>query len=301
MIRFFRFIFSIISKLSPQLAGRLTLLLFSYPFKTGRLSAAEKRLAARADMRLKQAQHTMLTVNGKAVALWEFAPMANHQRSCGDAKTILLVHGWMSGARYMVALADALCQEGHRVICLDLPAHGRSQGRITNLAGCADAVRAVIAHDGAVDVIIAHSFGGAVTAWALNGDDRAMLSKAGEVILLAAPNQLASVTAGFSGALGLSPTGQKVFETRLCAPFGRALAAMTGNALFTQAGYPVTAIHSRDDAEVGIEEARKLCTAPPFATLVELDGLGHRRVLYQKDALAAIKAAVAAPPVRETA
>ncbi len=229
-----------------------------------------------------------LQVNGEALIAWDFASSSGDQ-----AKTILLVHGWMSGARYMMALADALCRAGYRVICFDLPAHGRSGGRTTNLSRCADALRHVIGHFGPVDTIIAHSFGGAVTAWAFTGEKAAALRGEGHIILLASPNQLSGVTAGFAAQLGLSSKAQRAYEHVLCKPFGRALASMSGNALFAATPYRITAIHSRDDAEVGVEAARELSATIARVHLVELDGLGHRRILYHKDAMEAVLSAVA--------
>ena len=47
--------------------------------------------------------------------------------------TVLLLHGWGGHARQMLPLADALAARGLRPVLVDLPAHGGSRGRVSNL------------------------------------------------------------------------------------------------------------------------------------------------------------------------
>lgn len=46
---------------------------------------------------------------------------------------VVLVHGWGGQARQMLALADALGNQGLAVVLLEMPAHGRNAGRVSNL------------------------------------------------------------------------------------------------------------------------------------------------------------------------
>jgi pimeloyl-ACP methyl ester carboxylesterase len=278
-----RAVFGLICAISPRLAGGLALRLFSTPLKTKRLSPAETRLAARAKERLAHAERFTVTSNGSDVIAYKFRgePKSNGQ-------TIVLVHGWMSGARYMLAMVDPLVAQGHQVICLDLPAHGESAGKTTNLFACAHALVAVIDHVGGVNRIIAHSFGGAVTAYALSRIRPGQLGSDGRITLIASPNQLKIVTERFGAAIGLTPAALKVYQDRLCAPLGATLAEMDGNIMFAAAGYPLDIIHSVDDPEVSIEEARRYTQMGATAGLTELDGLGHRQILYKPASIAAV-------------
>jgi alpha-beta hydrolase superfamily lysophospholipase len=83
-------------------------------------------------------------------------------------KLVLLVHGWESNAGSMGAIANRLSREGYRVVALDLPAHGKSALAHTNLHECREALRAVIYQlRPASFSIVSHSFGSAVSAFAL--------------------------------------------------------------------------------------------------------------------------------------
>jgi pimeloyl-ACP methyl ester carboxylesterase len=279
--------FRLACAMSPELGGRLALRLFSTPLKTKRLSPAETRLAARAKDRVAHAERFTVTSNGSDVIAYRFGgePKSNRQ-------TIILVHGWMSGARYMLAMVDPLVALGHQVVCFDLPAHGESEGKTTNLLACAQALVDVIDYVGGANRIIAHSFGGAVTAYALSRIRPGQLSSDGRITLIASPNQLKIVTERFGAAIGLTPAALKVYQDRLCAPLGATLAEMDGNIMFAAAGYPIDIIHSIDDPEVSIEEARRYTQMGTTARLREVDGLGHRQVLYKPVAIDAVVASV---------
>jgi pimeloyl-ACP methyl ester carboxylesterase len=282
-----RTIFKTASGISPALAGAMAHKLFSTPLKVGRLSAAEKRLVARAEAKLATAEHIAIATDKHSIAAYRFGAKKDE-----SSKRIILVHGWMSGARFMLAIMDRLVSLGHEVICFDLPAHGSSSGKSTNLIECAEALKSVISHFGPVDRIIAHSFGGAVTAYALSRASKPVLINGGEVILLASPNRLTEVTRHFSKAMGISDKGRLAFEKRLCAPMGGDIRTMDGNLMYAAAGFPLHVIHCKDDAEVSVEEGQRFAELEQQVHYVELSGLGHRRILYAEPALDAIALAV---------
>jgi hypothetical protein len=281
-----RRIFRTTSAISPALAGRMAHWLFSTPLKVGRLSPAEKRLVARADAKLATAEQVFIASGKHQIAAYRFGG-----ETSANSKTIVLVHGWMSGARFMLAIMERLVGMGHEVICFDLPAHGQSSGKSTNLVECSAALAAVIDHFGPVDSIVAHSFGGAVTGYTLGQASRPLLSGNGEVVLLASPNQLAEVTKHFARQMGISDKGRLAFEKRLCAPLGGDIGLMDGNMMFAKAATPLHVLHCRDDAEVAVAEGRRFLELGDNVQFAELSGLGHRRILYAEPALAELEAA----------
>lgn len=285
---FVKTVFQSLDTFSPWLAGRAAHVLFTTPLRAGGMTAAEQRLASRADAKLAEAEDIGFFHHGKRVAAYRF-----DNSNGANGKTAVLVHGWMSGARYMMAMVDPLLAMGYRVVCFDLPAHGRSQGRRTNLVVCAEAFDRLLGDIGSVDLVIAHSFGGAVTAYTLSRLRTRALDPDGRVVLLASPNQLSSVTREFAGALGLSNAARRVYERRLSRKIGASLAEMDGNIMFAAANYPLRVIHCVDDAEVSIDESRRYLESDASdVRLTELAGLGHRRILYHADAIAALQAAL---------
>jgi hypothetical protein len=247
-------------------------------------------MIARADAKLEGAEHFKLTSGTHQIAAYRFG-----QKLGPNAKTVVLVHGWMSGARFMLAIMDRLVSLGHEVICFDLPAHGKSTGKRTNLVECAAALTAVIRLFGPVDAVVAHSFGGAVSAFALSESKEPLLSEGGEIILLASPNRLTEVTKSFARQFGISDKGRLVFEKHLCTPMQQPIEAMDGNIMFAKTGNAMHVLHCRDDREVSVEEGRRFAQMGPDVNYVELTNLGHRKILYAEPALLAVEAAIGKP------
>ena len=87
----------------------------------------------------------------------------------GFGPSILLVHGWDGSARDMSDIALALDRAGARIVALDLPAHGFSEGEKLSAEDAAAAILAVAAKEGPFAAVIAHSFGCPSTVLALEG------------------------------------------------------------------------------------------------------------------------------------
>src|SRR6476660_2685004 len=75
--------------------------------------------------------------------------------------TVLLLHGWGGHARQMLPLAEALAARGLRPVLVDLPAHGSSRGRVSNLPQFSRAIEYASARlqtqDAAPHAVVAHS------------------------------------------------------------------------------------------------------------------------------------------------
>ncbi len=236
-------------------------------------------------MRLAKAEKLVVSVDAGNIAAYRLG-----ERHPDNGRTIILVHGWMSGARYMLALAEELVAGGDEVICFDLPAHGKSSGITTSLAPCARALKAVADQCGPVNMIVAHSFGGAVTAYATRALNLRLAGDDARIILLASPNRLSVVTQRFGDAIGLSLAARQNYEARLMAPFGGDLSAMDGNVLYA-GGVPLHVIHCVDDTEVPFSEGQRFTELGNQVRLTSLSQLGHRRILYAPAALSALRQA----------
>src|ERR671919_499626 len=72
---------------------------------------------------------------------------------------VLLMHGWGGARAQMTGFVDPLLFAGYRVVAYDQPAHGESDGKMTNLLEIAPTMDLIVEHEGNFDAIIAHSFG----------------------------------------------------------------------------------------------------------------------------------------------
>lgn len=86
-----------------------------------------------------------------------------------DGRPLLLIHGVTSSAGTWWRVAPALAEDGHRVVAVDLPGHGRT-GHWPNRPAFADTARSVAAFASAAGLdgpglqVIGHSWGAMITA-----------------------------------------------------------------------------------------------------------------------------------------
>lgn len=188
----------------------------------------------------------------------------------GRGPAVLLVHGWGSDASRMTAFVDPLVRRGRRVVAVDLPGHGRSAGRRTDILVVRDALLALDVPLGPGAAVVAHSFG----SLAYLAAARAGL-EVGAAVLVSPAIQLADLTRTFQRRLGLSPSTMRELELRLAA-------------FLTDGFYPgllesgpprALVIHDRDDAEIPWKSGQATARALPHAALTTTTGLGHNRIL----------------------
>ncbi len=152
------------------------------------------KLAQRARFHLR---HAVAERFGE-IQIYSFEPS---DRSKG---TILLIHGWGAEASIMAAYAEPLRRTGFRVVAFDLPAHGRLEGKYTNLAACARAAHRVAEQAAPLHGVIAHSLEGLIALWLAEGGPP-LPSKIpiGKIALLACPNRFVDVARNFGAGLRL--------------------------------------------------------------------------------------------------
>lgn len=205
-------------------------------------------------------------------------------RWSASGEPVLLVHGWEGRGSQMGSLARLIATLGFQPITIDLPAHGASPGRQTNLIELAEAVRAMVLHIGGVSGIVAHSFGAAATTVALRSP-----LPVGRLAYIAPTENFAYFPALFGGWLGLSPDlttrMQRSIERRL----GATMAELRGRAIAPTLTHPLLIVHDTDDADVPFEDGAAYAKSWPSAQLVTTGGLGHRRILRDAQTLEAVR------------
>lgn len=199
----------------------------------------------------------------------------------GFGLPVLLVHGWDGSPRDMQDIASALERDGARVIAMDLPAHGFSEGEKLTVEDARDAILAVAGKEGPFAAVIAHSFGCPSTVLALEGG-----LKAGALVFFAPPLRQADQFRRLGGRFGL--TDEEIEETlnRMRAA-GSSVDQMDLAAKGASRGEPLLVIHSDDDEMTPLAGSRELAAAWPDARLIEAEGLGHNLVMRDPALVAA--------------
>ena len=193
----------------------------------------------------------------------------------------LLVHGWGGHAAQMLPLAEALSQQGLQPVLLEMPAHGRSGGSVSNLpqfARVLDYVTARLQQQGMqVRAMVAHSLAANAAAYATS---RGL--EVERLVLLAPPASPHEYTRLFAKVFGLSEATRAAMQKRIEAREGILMPQFEPAAVGPRIRVPTLVVHDRDDSINRFADGQAYAHAVRGAQLLATQGLGHRKIL--KDA-----------------
>jgi len=259
-------------RLWPSLAVHIAGRLFATPFPPKWL---RRRKAWQGDWRIER-----WPFEGSSVTLYARAAAAH-------APVVLLVHGWGGHARQMLPLAEATSQAGLRPVILEMPAHGRSGGAVSNLPQFARAIEYVCARlhrDGQeLRAVVAHSLGANGAAYAASRGPVAQ-----RLVLIAPPASAREYTRLFAAVLGLSERTRARMQLRLEAAEGILMAQFEPAAVGARIAAPTLVVHDRGDNINRFADGQAFADAIPGAALLPTEGLGHRRLLKDPQVLQAV-------------
>ena len=195
--------------------------------------------------------------------------------------TVLLMHGWGGSRAQMTGFVDPLLSAGYRVVAYDQPAHGDSDGKMTNLLEIAPTMDLILKQEGKFDAIIAHSFGTLITSYALVNRNFPPPSR---LVYFGAFNRLMDSLPRFQVISGLPDEIIDGFRIKLYENFGQdVLEAIVHEQLAPQIDIPVLMFHDVADNVTPVEDSRAIAQVWKSARYIETEGLGHRGALQTQE------------------
>lgn len=259
-IRITQFLFPIIEKLSLTLAVKYFDRIFFTPF---RYKTPVRELATE-----KDAEKFSLTSNGKRIQCYQW----------GDESKpyVLVMHGWAGRATQFRKFIPLFIDGGYRIIGFDGPSHGKSEGSRTTIADFSDAMKTLASVKGNPVAIIAHSFGGGASLFAIvNG------FPVKKLINMASPSIADRIIQSYLKVIGGSSQVGEGFKKRVREKYGKSFEEYTALELIKKVpvDFKFMVVHDKDDREVDIIHVQELVKVYPAARLELTSGLGHNRIL----------------------
>jgi pimeloyl-ACP methyl ester carboxylesterase len=199
----------------------------------------------------------------------------------GSGPVVLLIHGWDGRGSQMAAFAAPLAAAGYRSVAVDLPAHGQSTGRRTNMAEAAEAINSIAKTVGPVEAVIGHSFGAGALA-------RSLVTglNVNKAVLISSPANLRWMADSFYSMLDLPPRIQRGIEARINRDYGESIwQEVSADYNLRGSSIPGLIFHDRGDRDIPFSQAERIDDAWPAARLIATDGLGHRRILRNQEVI----------------
>jgi len=190
---------------------------------------------------------------------------------------VLLMHGWGGARAQLTSLVDPLLRAGYRVVVYDQPAHGESDGKMTNLLEIAPTLDLIAEKEGNFEAIIAHSFGTLITSYALV---KRNFPPPARLVYFGAFNRLMDSLPRFQVLAGLSDEIVDGLRSMIYENFGRdVVEAIVNEALTPHIPIPALMFHDMTDSVTPISDSHAIAKAWAGAQLIETSGLDHRGAL----------------------
>ncbi|ATN34687.1 alpha/beta hydrolase [Rhizobium sp. ACO-34A] len=274
--------FSVLERVSPDIAARLAFLLFCVtPSKKPKGDKAKVVFAAGAQ-RLSAAEKVTLPISSGFVSAYRLASREAAPRR------VLVVHGWGARAEYLTDIASGLQASGAEVVLLDLPGHGRSSGRLLDMRRAAEAIVAAQAQFGPFDGAVGHSFGGASLMTASGGIFGCIPAfRAGRMVLIGSPSRITDVMRDFADLVGLGSVVRERLAAYSETMTGAPVEAYDAVPIARRIDRSLLVIHAEDDKEVRAEHARRYLGISEKVQHFWANGYGHRRIVSAPEVIAA--------------
>ena len=169
---------------------------------------------------------------------------------------VLLMHGWGGARAQMTGFVNPLLSAGYRVVAYDQPAHGESDGKLTNLLEIAPTMDLIKEKEGNSDAIIAHSFGTLITSYALVNRNFPPPSR---LVYFGAFNQLLESLPRFQVLANLSDEVMDGLRNMIYENFGEGvLDAIVNETLVQKINIPALMFHDASDNVTPVEDSRAI-------------------------------------------
>ena len=258
VVRILRFIFPLLERFVPGLAKALAVRLFLTPVRS-----PYKR--EELDI-IKTYQLSELTIQGKKVIYY----------SKGEGPTLLLVHGWSGRAMQFRKMAAFLIKEGFKVVLIDAPGHGLSEGKRSTIFQFAEAFEAVQKKEGNIKAVIAHSLGAAAVSYSAS-----MGNVIPPFVVLGAPVIAHDILQSFSDTINASSLVHEAIREAAIDVYNKAFDDVSMQETFKHVNGPVLSLHGKKDRDVPLTHQAYLIKLNPNIDHRIYDDLGHRSILKE--------------------
>jgi predicted alpha/beta hydrolase family esterase len=268
MLRIITVVFPWVEKFAPWIANRFFVHLFFSPIN---FRTPEKEIKAETF-----SETFAIDVAGKRIQCYRWGNNTN---------TILVAHGWAGRATQFRRFVKPLLKAGYQVVGFDGPAHGKSDGRKTNLTEFEVTIREIVKYVGNVQAIVAHSFGGAASLYAIAHGLPVKI-----LVNIASPTIGDEVINTFLRAIKGSQKTGDAFKSYIVKKFGKPFDQFSSleSIKHVPPDLSLLLVHDEDDRDVSLDHSKELMKRYSPATLLQTKGLGHTRILKDDQVIRAV-------------
>lgn len=264
----------ILTTISPFLASRFAARLFLSPFKY-KLPERERKM----DRESIESKVIVPSMN-REIVTYEFG---------NSSKKILLVHGWSGRGTQLAKIAEALVEQGYMCVSFDAPSHGKAEGKISMMPFFIKAIHYLDEIHGPFDAVIGHSLGGMSSLRAIR---KGLETR--KLVIIGTANNISEITRHFAQNMRMNNKVARKMKAYLDDRFNEDMDILSGGESAKYVTTPTLIIHDEEDVDVKVNSAYEIHEALENSELMITKGLGHRRILGNKEVINKISTFIAA-------
>jgi len=215
---------------------------------------------------LENSTSFQIHVHDKRIRCWKW----------GQGPGILFVHGWNGRGVNFAYFFRPLIDAGYSVITYDAPAHGQSEGHVTNYFELSDAVRSFLdsSHGFNIQGMIAYSIGASA---AINGisKEKPLI----DVVLIAPALKLKEILFNAFNHHGIPKIVYQSLVAEMERYYGYDVHQDNPDVLAPTISTKMLIVHDKDDRTIPYTDSKILSEKTDNVFLYTTEGLGHKRIL----------------------
>ncbi len=261
--------FRFLSLISPKYAAKYAIDIFSKPHF--------QKIRERERKFLNDANIIRIKNQPEDIILYETGNKAG--------KPVLMVHGWDSNPGSLSGIAYKLIELGYHIFALNVPAHGISKAKSTNMLETAIIINKILDNfkDMGTFSFVTHSFGSGAVSFALSESE----IKTDKLAFITSPDKILEIFEEFKNTIGL---GDKAFEYMLKFSenrFNREFEDMEISKVLQKAKFnKLLLVHDKNDKILPFHNSENIHNKnPQRSKLYPTEGKGHYRILWDENVI----------------
>jgi esterase/lipase len=272
ILKLIRLKFSLLSFISPAYASGQALNLFQRPHF--------QKIRDREKDFLEKTKILRLPYSPEDIIIYEVGNK--------DGKKVLMVHGWDSNPGSMAGIAEELIYQGFHVLVFNVPAHGISVQKTTNMLYVSDILIHVLKKFNIKEniSIVTHSFGSGATSFALKKSG----IKVDKLVFITSPDKLYDIFKDFADRIGLTDKAFRIMCKTTEKKFNYSFEEMQISKLLESSHFnKLLLIHDKKDTILPFKNAEVISRISKNTELYATEDKGHYRILWDKTVIGKIR------------
>ena len=189
----------------------------------------------------------------------------------GDKETILLIHGWESNANRWHGIIQYLKSLNYRIVALDAPGQGLSDGKELNAVLYSNFVNEVSEYF-KPDYLVGHSLGGMTMFYYMATYQPKHVKK---MVSLGAPNRFLRITDNYKKLISLSNKSYRNFLEEFEKRFQINPSQFNSSDFVQKINVPIGIVHDKEDKIVPYTDALEITESNKHVPIYTTENLGH--------------------------